>query len=63
VGRGRTPLHSAANGGHIECCKLLIEHGAKWSVPDMRKRLPLHEALTLPPIYFKIIIIIIITIG
>ncbi|ELR19578.1 BTB/POZ domain containing protein, partial [Acanthamoeba castellanii str. Neff] len=36
--RGRTPLHSAAYGGHIECCKLLVEYGAKWSVADMRKR-------------------------
>ncbi|ELR16936.1 ankyrin repeat-containing protein, partial [Acanthamoeba castellanii str. Neff] len=44
--RGRTPLHSAAYGGHIECCKLLVEYGAKWSVADMRKRLPLHEAAT-----------------
>jgi ankyrin repeat protein len=41
--RGRTPLHSAAYGGHIECCKLLVEYGAKWSVADMRKRLPLHD--------------------
>ena len=44
--RGRTPLHSAAYGGHIECCKLLVEYGAKWSVADMRKRLPLHEVIT-----------------
>jgi ankyrin repeat protein len=44
--RGRTPLHSAAYGGHIECCKLLVDHGAKWNVPDMRKRMPLHEVMS-----------------
>jgi ankyrin repeat protein len=27
-GRGGTPLHAAASGGHDEAMKILLEHGA-----------------------------------
>ncbi|KAL6071490.1 Spla ryanodine receptor domain-containing protein, variant 2 [Balamuthia mandrillaris] len=42
--RGRTPLHAAAIGGHVDCAKLLIERGSKLMASDARKMVPLHEA-------------------
>jgi ankyrin repeat protein len=39
-----TPLHLAANKGHIEVVKLLIEHGAYVNAKNNNGWAPLHEA-------------------
>jgi len=43
---GKTLLHYAANRGHIEIVRLLLENGAKINVQDKDKKTPLHEAMT-----------------
>lgn len=40
----RTPLHLSAWAGHLECCKLLIEHGADKSCAAMDDTTALHFA-------------------
>ena len=34
-GDGYTPLHMAVHGGHEDCLKILIEHGADVNVQDL----------------------------
>lgn len=41
---GRTPLHNAANNGHIEVVKHLIKKEADVNVVDKYGRSPLHDA-------------------
>ncbi|XP_013378966.1 serine/threonine-protein phosphatase 6 regulatory ankyrin repeat subunit B [Lingula anatina] len=40
----RTPLHNAASGGHTDCVKFLIQHGADTNIQDMWERTPLYKA-------------------
>ena len=39
-----TPLHAAAEGGHTEICRLLLEHGAKINARDSKRNTALHLA-------------------
>lgn len=41
---GMTPLHMAALGGYTECCRKLIEAGAKVGARDDKGRTPTHLA-------------------
>ncbi len=41
---GKTPLHGAAEGGHIEIVKVLVAHGAKINAIDKVGLTPLHFA-------------------
>jgi ankyrin repeat protein len=41
---GRTTLHSAAEGGHLECIKYLIDKGADIEAKDYGGGTPLHSA-------------------
>lgn len=43
--QGRTALHRALGGGHIECANKLIEHGADLTKMDSMKRTSLHWAV------------------
>eukprot|EP00933_Yihiella_yeosuensis_P047696 TRINITY_DN4360_c1_g2_i1.p1 TRINITY_DN4360_c1_g2~~TRINITY_DN4360_c1_g2_i1.p1 ORF type:complete len:283 (-),score=40.55 TRINITY_DN4360_c1_g2_i1:175-1023(-) len=40
----RTPLHAAAEQGHVDVCKLLIQHGANINESDGKIWTPLHWA-------------------
>lgn len=42
---GRTPIHHAAFRGSLECCQLLIQHGANVAVQDRDNKLPFDYAL------------------
>ena len=39
-----TPLHVAAQNGHMECCRLLLENGADANAPDYQLNTALHRA-------------------
>jgi ankyrin repeat protein len=39
---GTTPLHDACAGNHVECVRLLLEHGADMTIPDWEGSVPLH---------------------
>jgi ankyrin repeat protein len=43
---GKTPLHNAINGKHINIVDLLIKNGADVRSPDERGDTPLHEAVS-----------------
>ncbi len=44
-GAGQLPMHLAAEGGSVDCIRLLVDAGAPGlDVPDDRESLPLHEA-------------------
>lgn len=46
-GAGRaTALHLAAEDGHAECARLLLEHGARIDLPNLRGQTPLHLGRT-----------------
>ena len=44
---GRSPLHSAACGGHAEIIRLLLTHGADQSLTDIHGRRPQDAAVNL----------------
>jgi ankyrin repeat protein len=44
--RGRTPLHLAAESGHIEIVEFLISSGAEINVADVNSNTPLHYTAT-----------------
>lgn len=49
LGPGRaTALHLAAEDGHAECARLLLEHGARIDLPNLRGQTPLHLGTKLP---------------
>ena len=44
-GKQKSALHWAAQNGHVECVKLLVQAGARCDIPDAHKRMPLHLAV------------------
>lgn len=43
MGTGKaTALHLAAEDGHAECARMLLEHGAHLDWPNLRGQTPLH---------------------
>ena len=38
---GQTPLHAAVHNSDIECARLLLEHGSRLDIKDVRGRIPL----------------------
>lgn len=42
---GRTPLHAAADRGHLPVVKLLLQHGAAVNAQDNNRKTPLQLAM------------------
>nr|XP_054768450.1 E3 ubiquitin-protein ligase MIB1-like [Lytechinus pictus] len=45
-GRSRSPLHMAAARNHVDCARILINHGCNVNMQDYRKDTPLHDTIT-----------------
>lgn len=52
--RGATPLHLAANKGHVESIELLIDAGADVNAPNKRGRTPIHALMEMR--FYKIVL-------
>jgi ankyrin repeat protein len=50
--RGATPLHFAANKGHVEAIELLIDAGADVNAANKRGRTPMHALIEMK--FYKI---------
>lgn len=46
TGNGNTPLHIAAQNGHLDLVKLLVEKGGDVNLTNNKKNTPLHMALS-----------------
>lgn len=47
---GWTALHCACEGGHLEVCDVLLQHGADPSIPTNDGNLALHYVASRPPL-------------
>ena len=50
LGRDQSPLHFAAGCGHLEVCKLILQHVQNKNPEARNGRTPLHSAAQLGPV-------------